>query len=185
MQFRTYRVSRRARLRVIFHRARVALASDPAQLEAPAGQRGADAPCEMRPPLAPIQARPAEHPLARVPARRRSREEPLPLLGHLAAIGAQRDVPAVAQRIGQRDAEPPGQVVVAGARGAQRLAAAPGGRRAPARVRPPPSRPPACARPAARPAGIAVAALLLPVSSPPSVSFARWPLVVCGDTWAA
>ena len=50
------------------------------------------------------------------------------LLGHLTAIGAQCDVAALGQRIGQRHAEPPGQVVVAGARRAQRLAAAPGGR---------------------------------------------------------
>src|SRR6516162_7453943 len=107
------------------HRPGVALSRDPAQLEAPARQCRADPTGEMRPPLAPIQARPAKHP----PTRRRrcaeAVEELLPLFGYLAAIRSQCDMTPLGQGISQRHAEPPGQVVVAGAGRTQRLAAAP------------------------------------------------------------
>src|SRR5437763_1574313 len=102
---------------------RVALASDPAQFEAAAGKRCTDPSGEMRSPLAPVEARAAECTASGCRSRTEVTEEMLAQLGHLATIGAKRNMTTLCQSIGQRHAEASGEVIVPGARRPQRLTA--------------------------------------------------------------
>jgi len=79
---------------------------------------------EVRPPLAPIQAGPAQGALTSARVLQIDAEAVQELdagLGQRAGLAGEHHVPARLQRVGEPDAEPAGQVVVAGARGAQRL----------------------------------------------------------------
>ena len=89
----------------------VALAGDPAKLEAAARERSADPSGEVRPALAPVQAGAAEHPPSRHRRRPEFVEKTLSLLSHFAAIGTQGDMAARGQGIGQGNAEPPGHLI--------------------------------------------------------------------------
>src|SRR6185437_11228995 len=104
-------------------RAAVAHALEPAHVEAARRERGTDRAGEMRPPLGPVEARPAEGALL-VLRRREIDAEPVEeidaLLSDLAAIVAEHDMATSDQRIGQPDTEAAGEMVVAGARVAQR-----------------------------------------------------------------
>src|SRR6185312_11676887 len=104
-------------------RAAVAHALEPAHVEAAPGERRADRAREVRPPLGPIEARPAEGALP-LPHRREVDAEPAEEIdaggGDLAAVIAEHDMAALDQGVSEADAEAPGEMVVAGARVAQR-----------------------------------------------------------------
>ena len=101
---------------------------DPAQRKAAPGQGRADRAAEMRPPLAPVEARPAEAAaLAGGIGEVETEfvEKPGPGCGDRAAIGIEQDMTARGEMVGQGDAEPAGEMVVAGPRRTQRLVAHP------------------------------------------------------------
>src|SRR4051794_29562410 len=104
------------------HRARIGPTLDPAQVEAAVGQRLPDRAADMQPPLAPVEARAAEHRTVFAGAQIDAEfiEKALALFGHRAAFRGQLDIAALGEGVGKRDAELPGEMVVAGARGAHR-----------------------------------------------------------------
>src|SRR5262249_9779855 len=108
-------------------RAAVARAPHPAGGEAMGIDRGADPAGEVRAALAPVEAGAAGH----GPPRRRFDVDADPVeegdaaRGDDAAVALELDVPGGDHRVGDRDAEPAGDVVVAGARRAHRRVARP------------------------------------------------------------
>src|SRR5262245_65178057 len=103
-------------------RAAVTLALEPAELETAAPDFRAYKAGEVRPTLAPIKAGPAEHALAlRIQVGPEFGQESCARRGQLTAILAQDDVPVGDERVGDGNAHLSGQMVVAGAREAQRI----------------------------------------------------------------
>src|SRR5260370_11049 len=96
-------------------RAAVTAALDPGEVEAALQHTGADRAGDMRAPLAPVETGPAEHPLRPLPGAELDAEpgeEPRPALGDFAAILGEDDMAAPGQRVGNRDPEPPGDMVI-------------------------------------------------------------------------
>src|SRR5205085_8806268 len=92
-------------------RAGVAQAGDPAQLEAPPGQRRADRTRQMRAAFAPVEAGSAESPFPVTVLMQLDAEigkESLTRRGHYPAVLTKQHISALDERIGQRHAEPPG-----------------------------------------------------------------------------
>ena len=106
----------------------IADAGDPAELETALGKRHAQRAGKMRPALAPIQARPAKGAAAAPQILEIDAEVQQVFFAGArdhAAVLAEDDVLVPGQRIGQRDAEAAGDMIVAGARRAQLIAAVP------------------------------------------------------------
>jgi hypothetical protein len=104
----------------------IALALEPAELEAAAAYFRADMPGDVVAALAPVQAGTAEDsskPAGPRQFRAEARKHALAGIGHLATILGEHDAAACHQRVGNRHAERPGDVIVAGAGEAQRLVA--------------------------------------------------------------
>src|SRR5262249_17998469 len=111
-----------------FQCTRIADARDPAEFEAAAGKRCAERARKMQPALAPIDAGPAERAAAALDVLEMDTEVGEEFLARArdhAAVFAEHDVFIPRQRVGECNAEPAGDMVVAGARGAQLLAAVP------------------------------------------------------------
>ena len=107
-------------------RAAVARACEPSKIEASRRERRADRAAEMKPPLGPIEARTTEDAPAvphRVEVDAEILEESSAAFRELAAFLREEEVTALTQRIGKRNAEPAGEVIVASARGSHRIIA--------------------------------------------------------------
>jgi hypothetical protein len=88
---------------------------DPAEAEAVPRQCRTDGARQMRPPLAPVEAGPAEPPAAAgAEIHTDSFEKSDALAGDLAAVVVEFGMAALDQCVGERHAEPPGKMVVAG-----------------------------------------------------------------------
>src|SRR5580704_11160864 len=102
-------------------RARIADARDPAEFEAAAGERRTERAGQMQPALAPVDTWPAERAAAALDVLKMDAEVSEEFLAGVrdhAAVFAKDDVFVPGERVGQSDAEPSGNMVVAGARGA-------------------------------------------------------------------
>ena len=97
---------------------------DPAQFEAPRGQRCAKRSGQMGAPFAPVEARAAEDSTAPLRSRKINPEvieKPRSAAGYLAALIAHYDMPTRHESIGQPDPEPSSKVVVARTRRPERF----------------------------------------------------------------
>src|SRR5436853_33311 len=97
-------------------RARISAALDPAEVEEPGAQPGADGAGDMRAALAPVEAGAAERPLRSLADGKFHPKRPEKFgasRGYFAAIFGQHDVAVLGQRVGDPDAKPAGDVVVA------------------------------------------------------------------------
>src|SRR5262245_18659742 len=97
---------------------------EPPELEAAAPDLGADKACNVISALAPIEARTAEDSPASWSCdqiRPKPGQESFAGSGQLATILREDDIALGCERVRNRDAEPAGQVVVAGACVAQRV----------------------------------------------------------------
>src|SRR6516164_5971251 len=111
-----------------FQRARIADTRDPAELKAPAGKSRAKRAGKMQAALAPVHTGAAERATATLDVLEMNAEVGKEFLAGArdhAAVLAEHDVPLPSECVGERAAKTAGDMVVAGARGAQLFAAVP------------------------------------------------------------
>ena len=106
--------------------AAIALAREPAELQAAAADLRAHMPGDVIAPLAPIEA--GRQKIRLLPGFGTSdsaecAQESRPGVRDFAAVLGEHDVASRGERVGDRDADPAGQMIVAGAREAQRIVA--------------------------------------------------------------
>jgi hypothetical protein len=95
---------------------------DPAKFQESLAKRSPDRAGDAASALAPVETRPTEHParfLCFCQFDADGGQESLTAVGNFAIVLCKDDVPALCQRVHERDAEAPGDMTIAGSRGAR------------------------------------------------------------------